>query len=159
MNFSIKLTVVALMLLFFFVANVAYAAKTPPFMNGDKNYPLIWEDSQAMHYLDRSSVKVSVNDAPFFIITAQTVTAGGNATYKFFFDESEPDMRVFDFAVGDWRYLNPSKDADYRMYIGEAIFYFARGRKFYGNYLWKTEADGKTVYTDKFNDELYQGWD
>ena len=101
---------------------------------------------------------MTVNDAPFFIITAQTVTAGGTVTYKFFFDESEPDMRVFDVAVDDWRYLNPSKDTDYRMYIGEAIFYFAHGRKFYGNYLWKTEADDKTVYTDKFNDELYQGW-
>ena len=157
LKLSRKLTVGALILLFFVVANVAHAAKAPSFLNGDKNYPLVWEDSQAAHYLDKSSVKVIVNDEPFFIITAQIVTSGGTETYKFFFDESEPDMRIFDNAVADWRYPDPSKNADYRVYIGEVVFFLTCGRKLYGNYLWKAQDGGKTVYIDKFNDALYQG--
>ena len=44
------------------------------------------------------------------------------------------------------------------MYVGEAVFYVAQGRKFYGNYLWKAAVDGKINYVDEFNDALYQDW-
>lgn len=108
--------------------------------------------------MDRSSINVTVNDEPFFIITARTVTADGIDTHKFFFDESTPDMRVFDTVAGYWRYLNPCEGLTCPVYVGEAVFYFALGRKFYGNYFWKEEIDGKIRYTDDFPDVLYQGW-
>lgn len=140
---------------------VAFAEENPHFWNGDKNYPLVWEDSQEVWYLDKNSIKVKVNDPPYFIITAQILTTSGTKTYEFFFDEDEPDMRVFDEAVADWRYLNPREftaKEKYSMYIGEAVFYVGQGRKLYGNYLWKTETDGKINYIDEFSDKLYQNW-
>lgn len=152
---------VALLAIWCLVNGVAFAEENPRFWNGDKNYPLVWEDSQAAWYLDKNSIKVKVNDPPYFIITAQIVTTSGTETYEFFFDEEEPDMRVFDKAVADWRYLNPCEltpKEKYPMYIGEAVFYVVQGRKFYGNYLWKTETNGKINYDDEFNDKLYQNW-
>ena len=142
------------------IFTVAGAAETPQFLNGNKKYPLVWDDSQESWYLDKSSIKIKVNDAPFFIITAQILMANGNETYEFFFDEEEADMRIFDRAVSDWRYLNPSDDTSkkYLMYIGEAVFYVSQGRKFYGNYLWKKKIDDKIIYTNEFADEIYNGW-
>ena len=143
-----------------FTFTVADAAELPQFLNGNKNYPLIWKDSQAAWYLDKSSIKIKVNDTPFFIITAQILTANGNETYEYFFDEEEADMRIFDRAVSDWQYISPSDGVSkkYLMYIGEAVFYVSQGRKFYGNYLWKKEIDDKIIYTDEFADEIYNGW-
>ena len=140
--------------------SVVLAAEYPRFWLGDRNYPLVWEDSQKAWYLDKNSIKMTVNDAPYFIITAQALTANGTETYEFFFDEDEPDMRVFDKTIADWQYLNPSDATNekYLIYIGEAVFYVAQGRKFYGNYLWKTEVNDKFDYTDKFSEELYQSW-
>lgn len=134
-------------------ANIALA-ELPPFFNGDKNFPLVLENSQAARYLDKNSVTVEVNDPPFFIITAKILTAGGNETCKFFFDENDVDMRIFFDADDDWKHLNPSDIAAEKnfMYVGEAIFFVAQGRKFYGNYLWK--ADKK--YLDVFRDEFYE---
>ena len=140
---------------------VAFAEENPRFWNGAKNYPCVWEDSQVAWYLDKNSIEVKINDPPYFIITAQTVTAHGNKTYEFFFDEDEPDMRFFDNTISDWRYLNPCEltaKEKYSMYIGEAVFYVVQGRKFYGNYLWKTEVNDKIDYIDEFNDKLYQDW-
>ena len=141
--------------------SVVFAAEVPQFLNGDKNYPCVWNDSQAAWYLDKNSIKFKVNDPPYFIITAQVVTASGTESYEFFFDEDETDMRVFDKAAADWRYLNPCEIAaeeKFSMYIGEAVFYIAQGRKFYGNYLWKTLTNGKVSYSDEFNDALYKNW-
>lgn len=143
------------------MTSIAFADELPRFWNGDKNYPLVWENSGAAHYLDKNSIKVTINDPPYFIITAQTVTTSGRENYEFFFDEDEPDMRVFDRAVADWRYLNPCESTStekFPMYIGEAVFYVVQGRKFYGNYLWKTEVDGKINYADAFKDEIYREW-
>ena len=145
-----------------FLANaVACAAEVPRFWNGDKSCPLIWEDSATAWYLDKNSIKVKVNDPSFFIITAQIITTSGIETHDFFYDEDEPDMRIFDKTIADWRYLNPcdatAKELPF-IYMGEAVFYVANGRKLYGNYLWKTNIDGKIQYTDKFKDEMYQNW-
>lgn len=118
--------------------SVAFA-EFAPFLNGNKNYPLIWENSQTAWYLDKKSATIKVNDPPFFIITAQVLTAGGAETYEFFFDEDDVDMRVFDKAVADWRHLNPSEvtaENQQALYAGEAVFFITQGRKFYGNYLW-----------------------
>lgn len=141
------------------MSGIAFA-ETSRFWNGDKNYPLVWEDTAAW-YLDKNSLNVKVNDPPYFIITARTLTANGTATCEFFFDEDEPDMRIFDQNIGDWQYLNPcdvTAEKKYLMYVGEAVFYVAQGRKFYGNYLWKAAVDGKINYVDEFNDALYQDW-
>lgn len=136
-------------------------AEAPRFWNGDKNYPLVCEDSQSAWYLNKNSVAVKINDPPFFIITAQVVTMSGSDTYEFFFDEDDIDMRVFDKAISDWRPLNPSEltaKNQYAMYVGEAVFYITQGRKFYGNYLWKAKVDGKTYKIDRFTDEIYRDW-
>lgn len=151
----------ALFATWWLVTSVAFANEHQHFWNDDKNCPLVWEDSQSAWYLDKNSIKVKVSDAPFFIITAQIITPSGTETYEFFFDEDAPDMRFFDKSVADWRYLNPGEVAaneEYLMYVGEAVFYVVQGQKFYGNYLWKTETNGKFNYVDKFNDEIYQGW-
>ena len=143
------------------VTTVAWADSPARFWLDDKNYPLVLKDSQPARYLDKNSIKVKVNDPPFFIITAQTVTADGIETYEFFFDEDEPDMRLFDKTAADWRYLNPSDIAPEEkisMYVGEAVFYVLHGRKFYGNYLWKAEIDDKVVYADEFAEFIYKDW-
>lgn len=134
-----------------FAANVTFA-QPPPFFNGDKNFPFV-ENSQTA-YLDKNSVTVEVNDPPFFIITAKILTADGNETYKFFFDENDVDMRIFFDAEDDWKHLNPCDVAAEKnfMYVGEAIFFVAQGRKFYGNYLWKADKN----YLDVFRDEFYK---
>ena len=139
---------------------VAFAAEAPRFWNGDTSYPLVWEDSQAACYLDKNSITMKVNDAPYYIITAKIVTTNGTQSYDFFYDEDDADMRIFDRAVADWRYLNPCEvtaEEKPSMYIGEAVFYVSQGRKFYGNYLWKTTVNDKIDYIDEFNDGIYNG--
>jgi len=138
--------------------SVAFA-EAQDFLNGDKNFPLIRKNSAATWYLDKNSITVKVNDPPFFIVTAKALTNGGTETFEFFFDENEADMRVFDKTLADWRYLNPcdgTADEKFPVYVGEAVFYVWQGRKFYGNYLWKTEVDGKINFTDEFDDSFYK---
>lgn len=136
------------------VTSVA-SAEVEPYLHGDKNFPLVWENSQAAWYLDKNSVTVKVNDPPFFIVSAKVVTAGGAETCEVFFDEDDVDMRIFDNSTKDWLHLNPSEvtaENQQAMCIGEAIFYVTQGRKFYGNYLWKSDKE----YLDVFSDEFYE---
>ena len=149
-----------ILLAWFLMTGVVSAGDSPGFYNDDKNYPLVWENTESVWYLNKNSIKVRVSDPPFFIINAQIVTSNGMETHEFFFDEDEPDMLVFDKTIADWRYLNPCNITDkdnYLVYVGEAIFYVSQGRKLYGNYLWKTETDDKISYADKFEDAMYQG--
>ena len=151
----------ATLLVAWWLTSCVVFAEAPRFWNGDKNYPLIWENSQVAWYLNKNSVTVKINDPPFFIITAQVVTTNDSETYEFFFDEDDIDMRVFDKAIADWQPLNPSEVTaanQHVIYAGEAVFYVTQGRKFYGNYLWKAEVDGKTYNFDRFTDEIYRDW-
>ena len=144
-----------------FMATSFAAAESPTFWQGNKNFLRVYENAQRAWYLDKNSISVKVNDPPFYIITAQIVTADGSETCEFFFAEDDIDMRIFDKSISDWRHLNPcdiTAQEQYAMYIGEAVFYVTQRRKFYGNYLWKTQVDGKTQYLDKFNDAAYQDW-
>lgn len=111
----------------------AYPKEFSPFLNGDRNYPLLYKDSGRAVYLDKSSIQVKLNDPPYYIITAQIVIVGedynytdstqfsdektfGAASYwaskeplgisscEFFYDEEEPDMRV-KYQTDNWQYM------------------------------------------------------
>ena len=173
-----------------FTTSVVFAYGYPRFWKGDTNYPLVWGRRGEAVYLDKSSIKINLNDSPYYIITVQTISvypsdyspgnelysndkeAGSTMDYEFFYDEEEMDMREKHSAVsnGNWMYLRP-QDGDAmrgrRIYIGEAIFYVATGRKFYGNYLWKAigtgagleaykDEQGNDKYWDMFSDATYK---
>ena len=77
------------------MTSVAFAGESAIFYNEDRNYPLVLDNSRTAWFLDKNSIKINVNDPPFFIITVQVATANGVETCEFFFDEGEPDMRIF----------------------------------------------------------------
>ena len=173
------------------MASIAFAYGYPRFWKGDTNYPCVWGRRGEAVYLNKSSIEFKLNAPPYYIITAQTISiypsdySPGNEKYsndrepgspkdihlyEFFFDEDGMDMREKRSAVsnGNWMHLMPqSGDAmrGRRLYIGEAVFYVAVGRKFYGNYLWKAIDDitgeiykdeqGNDKYWDMFSDEFY----
>ena len=169
-------------------ASVAFAGHYPRFWKGDTNYPLVWGRRSEAVYLDKNSVTVKLNAPPYYIITARTVSIYPSDyteeikysndkdprspndfdSYEFFYDEDEADMRVGDSSISNWMYLRP-QDGDAmrgrRTYIGEAVFYVATGRKFYGNYLWKAistaggvlkDEQGNDKYWDMFDDKWYE---
>ena len=139
------------------MASVAFAYGYPRFWKGDTNYPLVYGKKDYAFYLDKNSIKIKLNDPPYYIITARTITvysyrdyapgnekysndreATGTDSYELFYDEKEMDMRVKDSKTSVWRYLRPQSDyimQGQSMYVGEAVFYVVTRRKFYGNYL------------------------
>ncbi|MBE8951203.1 MAG: hypothetical protein SR3Q1_11535 [Quinella sp. 3Q1] len=163
-----------LLLAWCFTASVAFAYGYPRFWKGDTNYPLVDGRQSIAWYLDKNSIKIKFNDPPYYIITAQTIVINdsdyspGNEKYsndkeisstmdyEFFYDEEELDMRIGDLTISNWRYLRAHEastaESYHPMSVGEAVFYIATGRKFYGNYLWKTGDK----YFDEFEDVFYK---
>lgn len=163
-----------------FAASVTFADDYPRFWRGDKNYPMVWAKMGTASYLDKKSVKIKFSKPPYYIITAITIPVsnsgvtpdhprynkdekpGASISHEFFYDEYEMDMREGDSSKSRWRYLRPqATTAGGRgsLYIGEAIFYVATGKKFYGNYLWKSEfkdEQGNDEYWDMFSDNVYK---
>lgn len=159
-----------------FAASVAFADDYPRFWRGNKNYPMVWAHMGTAFYLDKSSVKVKLSEPPYYIITAVTIPVsnsgvtpdhprynkdekpGSLLSYEFFYDEDEADMRSG--YNSNWRYLRPqgsNAESGMTMYVGEAVFYVATGRKFYGNYVWKhISYNGETDYWDLFKDNYYK---
>ena len=132
------------------------------YWNGDKNCPIIWSRFGVDIYLDKSSIKVELNDPPFYIIYAK-FTRGG---LRFFYDEKEKDMR-YASGVNKWEYVRPhgvSSTHTRFLYMGEAIFYLALRKKFYGSYLVKElllydqtlEMDEEENYFPMFSDSFYE---
>ena len=166
----------ALLVTWYLAASVAFAVGYPRFWKGDTNYPLVWGKQGTAWYLDKKSVKIKLNDSPYYVITARTIAvshsdyspgnekysndkdAGSTLDYEFFYDEDEADMRIG--YNSNWRYLRPNGsnvESGMAMYVGEAVFFVATGCKFYGNYLWKYEGyKGKIDYLDPFKDDYYK---
>lgn len=161
-----------------FAASIAFAYGYPRFWKGDTNYPFVWGHQGTAWYLDKKSIKIKKSDPPYHIITAQIISVGhsdyspgeekygndkeatGNYPLEFFYDEDEMDMRIYYGSKVNWRYLRPlgsNAESGVWMYVGEAVFYVATGRKFYGNYVWKhISYNGKTDYLDPFKDNYYE---
>lgn len=173
-----------LLVTWYLATSVVFAVGYPRFWKGDTNYPLVYARTTAFKrsavYLDKNSVKVKIRDLPYYIITANAICIdyppparpnntenieieelnpirNYTFTYKFFYDEDEIDMREGDKIFSDSQYLRPSGGSMVNiqsMFVGEAIFYVATGKKFYGNYLWKSEY--KDRYEDIFKDNYYE---
>ena len=171
------------------------------YLHGDKNYPLIFARYDSAWYLDKNSIKVEVNDPPYYIISANTAFVLLDSkssyyennpsalerdknlnSYRFFYNEDETEMRL-DNKSSNWKifFLNESNENDWiyiypplnwglsgtrPVCVGEAVFYAALGRKFYGNFLWEdiffengvtyADTDYKPAYIDIFRDEFYK---
>ena len=158
------------------LTSVAFAYY-PRFWKGDTNYPHIWGHMGAAFYLDKSSIKVKINKPPYYIITAQVIVvldsdypgerrysndkeAYKNYSHEYFYDEDEMDMREYNPSKDTWHYLGPTysnAESGRSMAVGEAVFYVAMSRKFYGNYLWKdTDYLDEVKYWDMFADSFYK---
>lgn len=170
----------ALLVAWTFATSVAFAVGYPRFWKGDTNYPFVWGHQGTAWYLDKNSVKIKRIDSPYYIITAEIISvshsdyspdeekysndkeASSKHHLEFFYDEDEPDMRIYYGSKVNWGYLRPqgsNAESGIWMYVGEAVFYVATGKKFYGNYLWKSEykdAQGNNEYRDIFKDEIYK---
>ena len=172
------------------MASITFADDYPLFWRGNKNYPIVFGHTGTAFYLDKSSINIELNAPPYYIITAVTVnvlnsgvspdhpkynkdeTPRDTRSYKFFYDEDEMDMREKYSPTTEWRYMRPqgiNAESGFFMWVGEAVFYVATGRKFYGNYLWKDvdsrtnethkDEQGKDRYYDVFGDKMYKRLD
>lgn len=169
----------------------AYENPYPLYWNDDKNFPIIWGRMGRAIYLDKSSIKVNLNDPPFYIISGSWVWGPGKEELedetrniankkayleyknnlqigfgiKFFYDEKEKDMR-YASGVNKWIYVRHgiSYTHEGSLYLGEAIFYVAIRKKFYGGYLGKyllgydrdLEMGEKETYFSMFDDSFYE---
>ena len=162
----------------FLTMSVAFAEayyEPPRFLNGDQNYLNVGGITRLHFYLNTGSIKVTVNDPPYHIITAEVLYVHyndlrQNATGKigeqhkfiFFYDEDEVDMRAKDGIDADWKFVSPHDDVEPELFIGEAVFYISQGRKFYGDYSWMywetldRLVEHKPTYWNAFNDSFYE---
>ena len=177
------------------------SVKFQNYLRDDKNYPLIFARYESAWYLDKNSIKVEVNDPPYYIISANTIfllldskssfyennpgALEGDKnlnSYRFFYNEDEMEMRLdrkssnwglffsTEFNENDWIYIYPPLNwglsGTRPVCVGEAMFYVALGRKFYGNFLWEdiffdsgveyVNEDYKPQYIDIFRDAFYE---
>lgn len=170
--------------------SIAFADDYPLFWRDNKNYPIVFGHTGTAFYLDKTSINIELNAPPYYIITAVTVNVSNSGvspdhpkynkdetprdtrSYKFFYDEKEINMREKYSPTFDWRYLRPqgcNAESGFFMWVGEAVFYVATGRKFYGNYLWKAysgiedkpckDEQGNDRYYNIFGDTLYKRLD
>ena len=176
----------AVFVTWFFAVSVARADDYPIFWRGNKDYPLVFGHTGTAFYLNKKSIKIELNAPPYYIITAATVNVSNSGVTpdhpkynkyedpsnvmncKFFYDEAEMDMREGDISKSSWRYLRPqgiNAESGFFLWLGEAVFYVATGRKFYGNYLWKDmdyagkvykNEQGEARYRDVFGDNFYK---
>ena len=178
----------------------SWKVKYPKYLNDDKNYILIFAHSGDAWYLDKTSIKIEVEDPPYYVISANTIfvrldeelSANYHSSnkellnklnsYTFFYDEEEVDMRLRNTPACNWDIFFGEADANgwHVLYpplnwgmrgtrpdcVGEAVFYIALGRKFYGNFLWNPlffdrgvyymNDNYKPEYLDIFNDKFYE---
>lgn len=137
----------------------AYENPYPLYWNDDKNFPMIWARQGMYCYLDKTSIKIILDDHPFYIISVKVLVVSytytdkeGNSGFheepkiiygdeqEFFYDYEERDMRIRN-RENQWVYLKPSFASENKrsrnIDIGESIFYLTQRRKFYGNSLAK----------------------
>ena len=107
----------------------------------DKNYPRVWRSSYYSVHLDKNSVYVEAEASPqciLQVLTLDTVLLHyndifPNAIYfdRFLYDEDEGKMYWWSPSKEEWDYLRPNSPGR-NVCIGEAAFYLAYGKKFYG---------------------------
>lgn len=107
----------------------------------DKNYPRVWRSSYYAVHLDKNSVYVEAEASPqriLQVLTLDTVLLHykdifPNAIYfdRFLYDEDEGKMYCWSPSKEEWYYLRPNSPGR-NVCIGEAAFYLAYGKKFYG---------------------------
>ena len=125
------------------VSSVYADSPYPIYFNGDKNFVLIWGRQGYAHYIDKSSIKLILDEEPFYIISVQAydiITYGDRAYqlgkgryWEFLYDEEETEMFFRFFFNGhkqDWsscrpQYASYTQFSSEALYIGEAIFYLA----------------------------------
>ena len=107
----------------------------------DKNFPRVWRSNYYAVHLDKNSVYIEVEASPQRILQVLTLDTTllhyndifPNAIYfdRFLYDEDEGNMYCWSPAEEEWHYLRPDSPGR-NVCIGEAAFYLAYGRKFYG---------------------------
>ena len=105
----------------------SWKLKYPNYLIDDKNYILVFANSGDAWYLDKNSIKIEVEDPPYYVITAKTIFVRPDEelsadyhssnkeplnklnSYTFFYDEEEVDMR-----------LRNTPDCNWDSFFGEA---------------------------------------
>lgn len=125
----------------------AYENPYPNYWNDDKNFPIVWANQGVYCYLDKTSIKIILDDYPFYIISVKVLVVSytytdeeGNSGFheepkiiygdeqEFFYDYEERDMRIRN-RENQWVYIRPDFALENKrsrnVNIGEAIFYLA----------------------------------
>ena len=125
----------------------AYENPYPNYWNNDKNFPIVWANQGVYCYLDKTSIKIILDDYPFYIISVKVLVVSytytdeeGNSGFyeepkiiygdeqEFLYDYEERDMRIRN-RENQWVYIRPNFALENKrardVNIGEAIFYLS----------------------------------
>ena len=149
----------------------------PDYWNGDINYPLVAGKQGLVWYLDKNSIKTRRIDDASIVIACEVVEIDecGHENYKtgkdgtlrsrdtkfYYYDEGSTKMynlQVENGEVTGKGFLDPlwnAAGADRPRDIGEAAYYVACRKKFYGAYKWSNnKSKDIEVYPASFYSKL-----
>ena len=140
-----KSRIIFMILLFLFISlHLASAFKINMYLNGDKNFPLIYSYGAAGNaYIDKSSLNVQLYNPPYYRIAAIIVETSQEsneigrsytAVYEYRWDNDDKRY-MFEHSGEKKEYLNRKTAGMAQLReigIGESMFYLAYHRKFYG---------------------------
>ena len=152
-------------------------AWAPDYWNGDRNYPLVAGKQGLAWYLDKNSIETRRIDNTNILIACEVVQIDeqGHENYKtrndgtlrsrdtsfYYYDEGSTKMYVLQVENGEVkgkRFLDPlgsEASSGRTMDIGEAAYYVACRKKFYGAYKWSNNRlSNIDVYSASFYNRL-----
>ena len=147
-----KSRILSMMLLFIFMCLPLASAQrvNMSYLNGDKNFPSVYASGNAGNaFIDKSSLNVQLYNPPYYRIAAIIVHTSLDSNEIHRWDNDNRRSMFYHTADGRNHYLDwkhPDMAGMRENCVGEAMFYLAYHKKFYGD-ISKDATVGQSLYS------------
>ena len=147
-----KSRILSMMLLFIFMCLPLASAQrvNMSYLNGDKNFPSVYASGNAGNaFIDKSSLNVQLYNPPYYRIAAIIVHTSLDSNEIHRWDNDNRRSMFYHTADGRNHYLDwkhPDMAGMRENSVGEAMFYLAYHKKFYGD-ISKDATVGQSLYS------------